>query len=359
MTFIELTKKHKEKIDNELNVFLDKQISELETKDSFINYCYELIREYTLRGGKRLRPLAVVLSYMASGGKDEKKIYLPAIAVELHHTYSLILDDIMDEDELRRHKPTIYKQLKTYFLEKYSEENYEGSLFNKKSSRFSVSFAIILGNLTNILSKKILLNSEFTKDKIYDALKLIENVDQQIYHGQMLDLLFEINKTNEKQYLDMIKLKTSVLFGLSFQLGSLFANADEYTQNEFKEVGINSALSFQIKHDILDLLGNKGHEFGADIRKGKRTLLMIKTLELVNNDQKKIINKIFCNEKATDNEINKLISIIKETGAMKHSQKLALQTNNQAKEILNKLKISSEFKQLFLELCNFMVLRNQ
>ena len=349
MTFQKELKKYQEIINSELDSYLNKEISQI--NELFTKNCYELIREYA-KNGKRIRPTALILSYLACDGKSEKKILPIAISVELLHTYSLILDDIMDEDDLRRNNPTVYKKLKDYYLTHFSEKNYQGPLFNKTSSRFAVSFAVMIGNLTNILSKKSILSSEFNHELKTKAITLIENTDQQIYHGQILDLSFEYqNKVNKKQYLEMIKLKTCVLFGLCFELGALFAKADENLRHTLKEFGINSAYSFQIQDDIIDI-SDKGYAIGSDIKNGKKTLLMIKTMELANDEQKNIIRKVFGSQNIT--ELKKIIEIMHSSGAVKYCQKLALDKNNQAKDLLKKIKINPHYKELFIEFTDFL-----
>lgn len=356
MNFLELTKKYQEKINKELENFLDYQIKSIDNSEPFIKYCYELIKEYILNEGKRLRPIALILSYNAVGGKDEKKILLPAIALELFHNYFLILDDIMDEDDFRRNNPTVYKKLKQSFLENFSEETYNGTLFNKKSSRFAVSFAVMLGNLTSILSKKAILLSGFSKEVKYDAITVLEEIDKLIYHGQMQDILMEYkDKTSMEQYLDMVKLKTGVLLGMSFELGALFANADENTRHLLKEFGINLGMSYQIQDDILDLTTQKGHEQGSDIKKGKKTLLMIKTLEKATDEQKKILNNI--TENSSESEIKKVIEIMHDIGAVDFCSMLAKEKNNHAKDIVKKMDIAEHYKLLFTEFGNYILNR--
>ena len=356
MNLLDITKTYREKINRELEIFLDYQIKSIDNSEPFIKYCYELIKKYILHEGKRLRPIALILTYNAVGGKDEKKIFLPAIALELFHNYFLILDDVMDEDDFRRNNPTIYKKLKQSFLENFSEENYKGSLFNKKSSRFAVSFAIMLGNLTSILSKKAILLSGFSKEVKYDAINMIEEIDKLIYHGQMQDILMEYkDKTSLEQYLDMVKLKTGVLLGMSFELGALFANADENTRQLLKEFGINLGLSYQIQDDILDLTKDKGHEQGSDIKKGKKTLLMIKTLEKATNKQKKFLNNI--TENSSESEIKKVIEIMHDTGAVDFCSMLAKEKNNHAKDIVKKMDIAEHYKLLFTEFGNHILNR--
>jgi geranylgeranyl diphosphate synthase, type I len=359
MTFAESHKRYLEIINKELDNFLNKEISSLNSKEPFIKECYELIREYTLMGGKRLRPFALVISYLACGGKEERKAFLPAVAVELHQTYSLILDDIMDEDEFRRGRPGVNKKLKDYFLKNFKEESYNGLLFNKKSSKFIASYAMMLGNLANILSKKAILSSNFNDEIKTKAMFLIEKADEQIYHGQMMDIKMENNKnTSEIEYLEMIKLKTAAFFGMAFELGALFSGADEYKRQLFKEFGTNIAMSFQIQDDIIDITMDKGRELGSDIKKAKKTLLMLKTSEKADNYEKKILFDVCGKQDASEREISKVIDIMHDAGAIIYCKNLALHYNKEAKDILRKMKLDLYHSLLLSDMADFMIKRN-
>jgi geranylgeranyl pyrophosphate synthase len=236
----------------------------------------------------------------------------------------------MDEDDFRRGQPGINKKLRDFFLSNFKEEEYKGTLFNKKSSRFTVSTALMLGNICNILSKKAILDSDFDNDVKIKALKVIEDADEKICQGQMLDILMEHKAATEIEYFDMIKNKTAEFFGMCFELGAVFAGADD-KRHMYKQVGINSAIAFQIQDDIIDVLGNKGHEFGSDIKKGKKTLLMIKTLEKANDDQKRFIMKII-GKAASDEDIKKVVKIMHDTGAINYCRRLIKQYSEKAKE---------------------------
>ncbi|MEM3374343.1 MAG: polyprenyl synthetase family protein [Candidatus Woesearchaeota archaeon] len=324
---------------NDLKKF-EKNLSISKTNKKHLTFFYELIKDYALNNGKRLRPIFLILTYkiyskkVNSNREDSiKKILLPSFAIELIHTYSLILDDIMDEDEFRRNKKTVYKKVKDYYLENFKEINYNGSLFNKRSNKFANSFSIMLGNLTRILATECLINSDFSSQQKLKAIKLLEETDKLIYQGQMLDILFEnitYNNTSfisEKDYIKMIVLKTGVLFSLCFELGLLLAhnNQKNFSNNKnlinqiekIKKASLYWAIAFQINDDILDIDMNnkKGHEIGSDLKKQKKTLLLIKALDILkkNNDNDKIKFLLNLNPDSSNEEIKKAIQIINET----------------------------------------------
>jgi geranylgeranyl diphosphate synthase type I len=284
---------------------------------------------------------------------------MPAIATELHQTYSLILDDMMDEDELRRGGFGVNKKLKDFFISNFREDNYNGLLFNRKSSQFVVSYAAMLANLTNIFSKRALLNSDFSSEVKTKMLSITEKADEQIYHGQMMDILMEHKKNaGEADYLEMVKLKTASFFGMCFEIGVLLSGADDYKRHLFREFGMNSAISFQIQDDIIDILGDKGHELGSDIKKGKRTLLMIKALEKADDSQLRRLLHAFGDSHASDEEIKKTIGVMQDTGAIDYCKKLAMHYNNEAKEVLRKMKLDLYYSLLLSDMTDFMVKRS-
>ncbi|MEM4397121.1 MAG: polyprenyl synthetase family protein [Candidatus Woesearchaeota archaeon] len=330
--------KLKNKFDKIFMTFLDKKISQ--AKKNFFNYkeiiyFYELIKKYSY-DGKRLRPLFMISAY--KNFKKDDKIFLPAVSIELLHTYSLILDDIMDEDEFRRNKPTIYKKLKDYYLKNFSETLYEGSLFNKKSNRFSVSFAIMIANITNILSKEAIIESDFSDEIKIKALENINKIDREIYNGQMLDLLFEnknIFEISEKDYYYLIKLKTAILFGLSLELAAIFLEKQNLSK-VFRNAGINWALGFQIRDDLLDLKENeKGREIGSDLKKQKKTLIFIKAINILKekSESEKINFLLSLNQNSSKEDISKAIKILKQTKSIEYAEKKVICFEKKAKKI--------------------------
>jgi geranylgeranyl diphosphate synthase, type I len=325
----------KDKIDEELEKYLGRMIS-LE-KDKFLSYCYSLIKEYT-KGGKRLRPISLIMSFNAYKGKGN---ILPiALAVELYHTYTLILDDIMDEDEFRRNKPSVYKRLKDFFIKNYEEESYDGSLFSSRSKRFSACLAVMIGNMTNILSRNLILSSGFSDELKLKTLNKLEKADLEINKGQILDIEMENKKASEAEYLDMIYKKTAILFGLCFELGALLAGKDDNIQNTMKKIGEKIGLSFQIQDDLLDISGQKGRQLGTDIKKKKNTLLMIKFLEKT--------------EIKTDN-VDEIIKKMHEFKIIDYCRKKSLFFSDEAREMIKKSEITDEYKEFFLGFCNMFI----
>ncbi len=317
----------REKINRVISGYLKKESSYL--NDDFLKYSYSLLQEYS-QGGKRLRPLCLMMSFDAFMGRGN--IMPVAVAIELYHTHTLILDDIMDEDNFRRDKPTIYNRLKQFYLKNFSEKKSK-ALYQGNSSRFAASIGVMIGNITNIMARRLILNSDFSYELKNKALVKLEKADQEIYHGQILDMYMENTKATEYQYLSMIHKKTAVLFGLCLELGALFAEKNENTQNIMKTIGEKIGMSFQIQDDIIDISGKKGHEIGSDIKNNKKTLLMIKLLE---KDSLKTTN------------VKEIIKMMHDYGIVDYCRKKSLEISNEAKVLVDKLDISLHYKKQFL-----------
>ena len=108
---------------------------------------YSFMEAYVLSGGKRLRPTALIMTYKGVANEEDRALYRAAICVELYHNFTLIHDDIMDEDDYRRGQPGVQKKVREWYLSKHKEKEYDGRIFNKTSSRFAASQSILAGNI--------------------------------------------------------------------------------------------------------------------------------------------------------------------------------------------------------------------
>jgi geranylgeranyl diphosphate synthase, type II len=227
---------------------------------------YEPIRYIMSIGGKRMRPLLVLLAYSLYK-KDVKAVASLAVAVEAFHNFTLMHDDIMDKAPLRRGKPTVHK-------------------------KYSINTAILSGDVMLVRVYDLFLKLQETKIK--QVLKAFNKCAAEVCEGQQLDMDFEKrNNVTEAQYLHMIKLKTAVLLGFALELGAIVADAGEAQQKALREFGVNIGIGFQLKDDLLDAYADPkkfGKQVGGDIIANKKTYLLIKALELSNARDKKELN---------------------------------------------------------------------
>ncbi|HAX95362.1 MAG TPA: isoprenyl synthetase [Prolixibacteraceae bacterium] len=206
-------------------------------------------------GGKRLRPLMVLLGYQFFDDAIERSIPV-AMAIEVFHNFTLLHDDIMDQADVRRGLPTVHK-------------------------KFSANAAILSGDAMSFLAYGFLL--ECTSERLPQILKLFTRTALEVCEGQQYDMDFESRMdVTADEYIMMIRLKTAVLLGCALKAGALAGGADEVDADKLYEIGIRLGIAFQLQDDLLDTFGNEnefGKKIGGDIVANKKTYLLIKALE--------------------------------------------------------------------------------
>ena len=218
--------------------------------------------EYTMEmGGKRLRPVLLLMAFNLFSD-DITKALPAAVAVEVFHNFTLLHDDIMDKAEMRRNRPTVHK-------------------------KFSENSAILSGDVMAFLSYDYLFACQ--SERITDVARLFSKTAIEVCEGQQFDMDFENRfDVSEKEYVEMIRLKTAVLLGCSLKAGALLANAGDHLSSQLYDFGINLGLAFQLQDDLLDTFGDQhtfGKKIGGDILANKKTYLLIKALELASGKQ--------------------------------------------------------------------------
>lgn len=216
---------------------------------------YDPIRYIMSLGGKRMRPLLTLMAtYLFSD--DWRKAIKPAIAVEVFHNFTLMHDDIMDQAPLRRGQPTVHE-------------------------KWNHNIAILSGDVMLVNAYELLLAVD--ADKLRHVLARFNRTAAEVCEGQQLDMNFEKRwDVTEAEYVEMIKLKTSVLLGFALELGGIIAGADDESTQHLREGGIHIGIGFQLKDDLLDVYGDPakfGKQVGGDIIANKKTFLLIEALE--------------------------------------------------------------------------------
>ncbi|MFD2573502.1 polyprenyl synthetase family protein [Spirosoma soli] len=216
---------------------------------------YDPIRYIMSLGGKRMRPLLTLMAtYLFTD--DWQKAVRPALAVEVFHNFTLMHDDIMDQAPLRRGHPTVHE-------------------------KWNHNIAILSGDVMLVNAYQLLLNVE--ADKIKPIMARFTRTAAEVCEGQQMDMNFETRwDVTEAEYIEMIRLKTSVLLGYALELGGLIAGADDVTTRHLYEGGMNIGIGFQLKDDLLDVYGDPakfGKQVGGDIIANKKTFLLIEALE--------------------------------------------------------------------------------
>ena len=208
-------------------------------------------------GGKRLRPRLCLLSYNLFSDDIGEHILTPALALEVFHNFTLIHDDIMDNADIRRGVPTVYR-------------------------KWDQNIAILSGDTMGLWAFRMLAKAP--KEHLHKALELFSRTTVEVCEGQQLDMDFETrNDVSLNEYINMIGLKTSVLLACSAALGAVIAGADDSTCRSLYDFGYKLGIAFQIQDDWLDSFGDEkvfGKKIGGDILNNKKTWLLIKCKEL-------------------------------------------------------------------------------
>ena len=316
-------------IKNHIHYF-EKEIAQLGFPDTPKNL-YDPIGYFLELDAKRIRPVLTLLSAESFGSTKEEALHA-SIAIELFHNFTLLHDDIMDNSMLRRGKKTVHHVWNT-------------------------NIAILSGDVLMVYAYSHLAKNK--SKHLPDLLNLFNKTAVQLCEGQQLDMDFESEEIiSVDEYLNMIKLKTSVLLGCALQFGAIIANSSIEKQSLIYDFGINLGLAFQIQDDILDLYGDSdkiGKKIGGDILNNKKTILSVVANKIANKHQK---NELLELSKISDSnlKISKTTEFYNQLRVLDHCKKISKKYSDNATACLNKSfseqKSSNILHQLATDLLN-------
>lgn len=292
---------------------------------------YDPLRYFMTLGGKRMRPILTLLATEACGKNAEEGLKA-ALAVELFHNFSLIHDDIMDAAPLRRGMSTVHE-------------------------KWNANIAILSGDVLLVEAYACLGN--YAPNSFKQLFETFNRTAKEVCEGQQMDMDFEqLSDVSEQQYLEMIRLKTSVLLGCALEMGAIIGDASPADAAHLYHFGEQLGLAFQIQDDLLDLYGNSaqvGKQIGGDVLADKKTLLSIAAHNLADENQ-----KIALKELATIQEPELKVKLAQELytqiGAKNYCQTKMETYHNAALNALNELQNMSS-KAPFFELADFLLKR--
>jgi len=288
-----------------------------------------------VNGGKRLRPFMVLKSCVILRGKLNDA--LPAAsAVEMIHNFTLVHDDIMDNDEMRHGVPTVHK-------------------------KFGIPIAILAGDVLFSKAYQVISNSKLSPKSSTQLVSRLAKACVDICEGQLLDIkMAEAKKIpSQADYIKMIEKKTSALFDVSCAMGAICAKAESKDVENLSSFGRNLGIAFQITDDLIGVLGDPKvtkKPVGNDLREGKKSLPIVLAITKSKGKDKKIILKTFGNSRAKKTEIEKAIRVIRSLGIEKIVRKQAYQYAEKAKKSLNNY--SGTAKNELISLLDFVVKRS-
>lgn len=313
-------------------------ISDALSKYQFKNHPLELYEpiDYAIScGGKRLRPIMVLMANDLFGGEIENAIPA-ALAVEFFHNFTLIHDDIMDVAPLRRGLPTVY-------------------------TKYGINTGILSGDALLIKSYQFF---EYLEPSLFKkCVSLFSEMGIMLCEGQQLDVNFETqNSLTYEDYIQMITYKTGVLSALSFKLGALIAGAEEKQADLIYEYGKYLGIAFQIMDDYLDVFGDRnqvGKKYAGDIYENKKTVLYFVAQSVLDEKDQEELDYWY--SKKTDN-IDKIYSvekIFRKVNIEHRVLEIVEEYNQKALYYLNQINAEEEKKELFRLFINHLVKRKK
>lgn len=292
---------------------------------------------YTMAlGGKRLRPVLVLMACEAMGG-DAAKALNAAVGLELFHNFTLLHDDVMDKAAVRRGQPTVHR-------------------------RWNENVAILSGDAMLTMASQYVARVDETV--LQPVLEVFNATAMEIYEGQQWDMDYEHRaEVTEADYIEMIRLKTSVLLGCACKMGAIIAGADEANAKALYEMGLNLGLAFQLQDDVLDVWGDEatfGKEIGGDIMNNKKTYLLINALNRAQGDDLGELRRWITDEYAMRQEkVPAVRAIYERLGLRQLAQEAIAGYTQKALDSLQQVAMADADREEFAQFINKLVNRSK
>ena len=302
--------------------------------DKYPNNLYQPVDYILGLGGKRIRPLLLMMAADLAGQKADEA--LPAaMSVEVFHNFTLLHDDIMDEAPLRRGQATVHE-------------------------KYDTNTAILSGDVMMISAYKFL--QDYPAEIAIKLLKIFNKMAIEVCDGQQMDMDFETrDQVSISEYIEMITLKTSVLIGAAMQMGGIIGGLDDKSANHLYHYGKNVGIAFQMQDDVLDTFGTPGvgKQPGGDIIQNKKTYLYLKTTELVDDAAKEELEKLYAHKPEDPQEkIKRVREIMKSAHVLIHSDEVKAEYKNLAFSHLDAVKMDVDKKSQFKAFGEYLLNRS-
>ena len=318
----------KRPIDGEFDDFVRLFNESLSHTEGLLSQVLEHIKH---RGGKRMRPLLILLIAKNYGGVNDVTLR-SAVGLELLHTASLVHDDVVDESKERRGQPSV------------------NAVYNNK-------VAVLVGDY--VLSTA-LLNISYTNNS--DILRSIAVLGRNLSNGEILQLSnIKNTEFSEDIYYDVIKMKTAALFEACCEVGTLSVNANERQIELAKEFGRNLGIIFQIRDDIFDYYDSKeiGKPTGNDMAEGKLTLPVLYALNSTHDSEMEEIARKVKRNDVTRYEIARLVDFTKNNGGIEYAERKMLELRQKCMEFIDSESVSEEIRTSLTAYIDYVIQRNK
>jgi geranylgeranyl diphosphate synthase type I len=324
-------------------------------------HLHEAVFSYLQAGGKYLRPCLLLWSCRALGGEEDNALPI-ALAVEIFHTWTLVHDDIIDRDEVRRGRPTVHEDLRLQAVSEFGAAEF--------AAHYGQSLAMLAGDVQH--GWAVSLAAE-TADHGADAslvLSLIRELEgevlRELVEGEALDLQLSqrpLSEVTEEEILRMLAGKTAALFAFAARAGANLAKGqyspDDAQVKALGEFGRHAGMVFQLQDDILGIIGREeelGKPVGSDIREGKRTLPLIYSWRNAPREERRRLEQIANKPDAGEAEISEACNLMQSLGGIAQAAEVAQQHLTQALHSLGAIQ-PGPARKLLADLVLFMIQR--
>jgi len=296
---------------------------------------YDAAGHLIVNGGKRLRPYMVIRSCQILKGEVSKA--MPAAsAVEMVHNFTLVHDDIMDNDEMRHGVPTVHK-------------------------KFGMPIAILAGDVLFSKAFQVITDSKLSTNATTQLVSRLAKACVDVCEGQLLDVKMAEEKKipAQAEYITMIGKKTAALFDVSCAMGAICATNKVKDITNLSSFGRNLGIAFQITDDLIGVMGDPKitkKPVGNDLREGKKSLPILMAIKSAKGNDKKIILKAFGNSKISKKDLSKAVDVIRSLGIEENVRKQALKYADKAEKSL--ARYSGSAKMELISLLDFVVNRS-
>ena len=277
-------------------------------------------------GGKRLRPRLLLSAFSALSGRDISEAMPQALALEMFHNFTLLHDDVMDRADVRHGRPTVHR-------------------------RWNESAAILSGDAMLTLATNLVAQVS-EPSMLAPLLSLFNTTAMEVYQGQQLDMEFESKAfVSVADYMEMIRLKTSVLLACACRMGAMLAGASDDVCSAFYDYGIALGLAFQLRDDWLDTFGDPaefGKAIGGDIVNNKKTWLLITGLTEARDD----LGGILAEDLEPEVKISQVVKVYRRLSLDERCMKLTRQYLAKAIDSLGRIPMDEEWRQYFTDLAS-------
>lgn len=297
---------------------------------------YEPIRYVLALGGKRIRPVLMLLGYNLFKENPEQ-IMMQALGLETYHNYTLLHDDLMDNADLRRGHETVHK-------------------------RWDANKAILSGDSMLVLAYQRVAQCD--AKYLPEVLNLFTETALEIGEGQEYDMTFETrNDVTEEEYIEMIRLKTSVLLACALKMGAILADASEEDAKNLYKCGEQMGLAFQLQDDLLDVYGDSkvfGKAIGGDITSNKKTYMLINAVNRANEQQRsELMHWIEAQKFDRQEKITAVTRLYDEIGIKQLCEEKINYYFAEARKYLDKVNVADERKENLRRYMNQMMNREK